>query len=95
MKEEYEGKWIEKGGIVFYSFQAETWEPYTQASGSKDDEIRKYAKAVKQYSPHKIMVCPGYEPDLYLPETAGTSGKGREIRGTAEDFRNMRANWNP
>ena len=47
MKEEYEGKWIEKGGIVFYSFQPETWEPYTQASGSKDDEIRKYAQAVK------------------------------------------------
>ena len=36
------------------------------------------------------MVCPGYEPDLYTPETAG---KSHEVRGTTKNFRDMRANF--
>ena len=36
------------------------------------------------------MVCPGFEPNHYLPETAALSDT---VRGTAQEFKDMRANF--
>ena len=41
------------------------------ACGSKDNEIREYAKSFKAVAPSQVMVSIGYEPDLYIPEANG------------------------
>lgn len=80
-----EWKFIEEGGIIFYSIQPKDWALY--ASGMKDWEIRKYARSIAEAAPHQIMVPVGYEPDLYVPEK---NGEGAEKnRGTIADYHAM------
>ena len=84
-----EAKWIEEGGILFYSIQLDTWAPYAKGAG-KDDEIKKFAKGVKAVAPAKVMLPVGYEADLYIPET---QTNGKKIRGTTDDYKAMWANF--
>lgn len=53
------------------------------APGAKDDEIRKYARAIKEVSPNQVMVPVGYEPDLYVIEGS------KKFRGTAAQYKAM------
>ena len=57
--------------------------------GIKNDEIKKYAEAVKEMAPHKIMVVVGYEPDLYVIEANGDDG----IKGTIQEYKDMWKNF--
>ena len=82
--EDKEVPWIEKGGILFYSIQPEPhWGYYSQEGKdgeNRNDEIKKYAEAIKAVDPYKVMVVPGYEPDIYV-DTVATDPK--KVRGSA------------
>lgn len=88
--------WIERGGILFYSIQPAAYEGGNYAAygpgsngepGAKDNLIKKYARAIAEVSPHKVMVPVGFEPDLYTIE--GTA----KFRGTPEEYKAMYANF--
>ena len=79
-----DAEWVSEGGIVFYSIQLKDWAEY--ANGSRDDEIRLYARAIAEHKPHQFMVPVGYEPDLYAEHPTNPPEK---IRGTTEDYKNM------
>lgn len=59
--------------------------------GSKNAEIEKYALAIKEMAPHKIMVPVGYEPDLYVNEL--NEDNPEKARGTPEDYKAMWRNF--
>ena len=81
-----EAPWIQNGGILIYSIQPKPWTDYV-SGGSKDEEIEKYADAVKSMAPHKIIVLVGYEPDIYVP------GAKKETSGTTQDYKDMWKNF--
>lgn len=70
-----------RGGMVFYSTQPKDWAKV--ANGEFDDVLMSYAKNVKKLEPAQVIVAPGYEPDLYLPDST------KQVRGTPEDFKKM------
>lgn len=79
--------WIQDGGILFYSIQPKTWSEYSQESGIKDWEIRKYANAIAEVKPHKVMVPVGFEPNEYVNPASN------KYQGSAADYKAMWANF--
>ena len=80
-------EFIKDGGIVVYSIQPKPY--YSEyADGTKDEEIRDFARAIKKVQPHKVMVFVGFEPDCYVPE-----GMRHTLRGTVEEYHQMYARF--
>ena len=84
---------IKNGGIVIYSIQPKPeWREY--ADGAKDEEIIKYANAIKKVAPHKVLVFVGFEPDVYTFEGQERlrdekPDKVKEMRGSPQDYKDM------
>ena len=80
-----EEQWVRAGGILWYGWQETDW-----AKAAKDGykwKLQPYANAIKSVAPHKVMVCPGWEPDGHTSEFAV-----HNVFWSAQDYLDFRAN---
>ena len=75
-----EKEFINKGGIIFFSFQSNNWKE--DATKKNDWNLKQLAKTICEIKPAKLFVAPGYEPDGHCAPYA----KDKETFGTPEEY---------